>query len=388
MNNTQHFVDRYMEDDAVYKIIGFVQDNLKLMIGLVLIAIATFWSGKIYGIKTQSVIYALKERYENIELQKKKLRKQILFLGTLNKAFRKFSLVLLFVDIILIVNTIYHRGFDYNIVLDNSLSRNMIVALFCGMLVTLLVSKPISKYQKNRARYLATIDSGLDDIAKRLLDSLGPELVTILKKKLLNRTVNTKTTSTQAGREPQPQPVPEFPEKEKFIKTIAEMEIINKGLLVELEKSKLTQTALKADLTRHKHFLQRLKSFEWCESCIQYAVKKEPEEETEENNEKESVEDKEKESVENKEKEAVLSDPNAASSPEQTHPKIEENIENQEKQKKVEEKDESPLLKDVEKEECKNDCLRRYFEMGIGITEYFNNEEREIIDFKEKFNLV
>jgi len=378
-----HFVDKYMEDDIIYRIIGFIQDNIYLLASIFLIAIISFISGKIYGIKTQSVIYSLKERYANIELQKKKLRKQINFLASSEKVLKKLVYVLLVFEMTLISNMIYHRGFDYSIILANTLSRNLVLGMVFGMLASLISTRFIRKYKEGKRRFLATIDSGMNEIARKLVESLGPELTKVLKAQLLTssiQTIHTRTKEVQTDtikKEPKPVTIP--PEVVAQLNGRIEMlEKENMFLRSQLDLDRIGKDIDKKDLGHHRAFLKRIQAFEWCDNCLQYA----------ENNE---VPDQ-RGVVENKNDDI--------NSPEKTHP-VAENNESSNEEKPSEEKVEAKAKEEKEetnsieenaevpkKGECQKECLKRYFELGFEISEKFNREESELEELREKYKSI
>lgn len=378
---TQTFVDRYMEDDMIYKIIGLARDNVVYIVAIFVTGLVTFFSGKLYGVKTHSVISALKERYENIEIQKKKLKKQIAFLGSTDKLIKKFIILTFLFQVGLIANIIIHRGFDYTVLLANSLSRNLILMLSAGLLILLIAQRGFRRYKTNKTQYLSTINSGMDDIADKLLKSLGPELTTILKMKLQTKFVNTKTSSTQTVREAKPKAevVINPAEVNELKKQIAALENLNQTRVGAIELEEITKTILRKDLHRHKSFLQRLKEFEWCENCLQHAEQDEEEEIQEEEKIKEQPEENEE-----------------GGAPEKTHPVNPENKENKDEveaaknseEQKKEEAGNNGDQKGGEKGECCNQCLKKYFQMGYEMSEQFNAEEREIFALRSKFGLA
>ena len=374
---TQTFVDRYMEDDLVYRVIGFIQDNLRLMISFLLTVIVAFFGGKIYGIRTQSIVHSLKERYQNIEVHKKKLIKQIGILGSISKFLTKMIYMLLIVEFAIICNIIYYRGFDYTVLLDSSISRNIMFVSFLGILAIILLNRVVKRLRNTRVKIFSSIDSGLDDIAVSLLANLGPELVSILKGKLLTKSVNVKTEGVQTVPEPRPkpQPVEDPQEKIDLRNKLMQVEIATALLLKQIEKREVGKNILKKDLHRHKVFLSQIRDFEWCQYCLQFALVKDDESEQEKEGQQE---DKNKEVV---------------SSPEKTHPAIEENSEKQEDQKgntdkKRELSETYTVSKEGDKEGCKKDCLTKYFELGGKISQQFNAEEGEIMEMENLYKSI
>ncbi len=377
-----HFVDKYMEDDIIYRIIGFIQDNIYLLASILFLTIASFISGKIYGIKTQSVIYSLKERYANIELQKKKLRNQIHFLASAEKVLKKLVYVLLGFEIILISNMIYHRGFDYSIIINNTLSRNLILGMVFGMFVSLISNRFIRKHKESKRRFLATIDSGMNEIARKLVESLGPELTKVLKAQLLTssiQTIHTRTKEVQTDtikKEPKPVTIP--PEVVAQLNGRIEMlEKENMFLRSQSDFDRIGKDIDKKDLGHHQAFLKRIQAFEWCDNCLQYAENHEvPDQRGGQENKNDDI-----------------------NSPEKTHPAAENN-ENSNEEKpseeinkdKKEEKEEVDSIEEngetQKKGECQKECLKRYFELGFEISEKFNREESELEELREKYKSI
>jgi hypothetical protein len=197
-NSKHKIIDEYMEDDIVYVLIKFTQDNLYAILSTFLAFLIAYWLGNAMGRERAAFVEALRRKFSDIEVQKKKFHNKITRIRKFQTWLKKALYFFIILEILLLIYLFYHYGLSYETILWNTVTRNGCIGAFALALICSLSRHFNEKRLSRLYKALSEVSQNVDEIGKELETGLGDQLITILKKRFL-APKETKTQSTQAN---------------------------------------------------------------------------------------------------------------------------------------------------------------------------------------------
>ncbi len=366
----QEVVQAYMEDDIVYKVIDFTHKNLYSLLTIAILSLLAYIIGRTTGTRASSLVKNMKEKYENIEHKKKAARALIVLLTKVETLLMTIIYVFLLGELCLLANIIYVNGFQYHFFFRNSLTRTIMFSLFVSMVLILVARRIVKRIKISKVLHLRSIDQGVNEIGKELIEKLGPELVAIIKVQLFGAQIKpTRNTGSQTLEIPQTETVRRHSES-------ISKEKIQEMLMKQATKYEVEKGILVKDLERHKAFMHVVTSFEWCDYCCSLAAEDLTTNTPALSNKTSHIEEKEAEEQGEKGKVEEERDDTL---------KVGENNFNYESPFVKKRISRRPSLQETVPTACTNDCLKKYFQMGYLIGERFQKEEEEMKKLKDEY---